>query len=107
MNRVEKYAAMNEVTVPMSQLLHNLKGTQYELSHPPPMKSDPWRERSRKYYRYHRENGHDTGKCRALRYAIDDLIKCGHIREYVEKPATVDTKQKGKQLAEQEDITES
>ncbi|KAJ4967243.1 hypothetical protein NE237_019092 [Protea cynaroides] len=95
------------LTIPMSQLLHNLKGTQYELSHTPPMKLDPSRERSRKYCRYHSENGHDTDKCRALRYAIEDLIKPGRIRKYVEKPATADNKQKGKQPAEQEDNTES
>ncbi|KAJ4960416.1 hypothetical protein NE237_020326 [Protea cynaroides] len=93
--------------VPMSQLLHNLKGTQYELSHPPPMKPDPMRERSRKYYRYHCENGHDIDKCRALRYSIEDLIKRGHILEYVEKLATANNKQKGKQPAKQEDNTES
>ncbi|KAJ4968509.1 hypothetical protein NE237_015210 [Protea cynaroides] len=70
------------------------------------MKLDPKRERSKNYYYYHDENGHDTDKCHALRYAIKDFIKSGHIREYVEKPTTADNKQKGKQPAEWEDNVE-
>ncbi|KAJ4972529.1 hypothetical protein NE237_005703 [Protea cynaroides] len=133
MNRAEKYAAMNEalllthpklgekrrskmevvnkssseftsLTIPMSELLHNLKGTQYELSHHAPMKLDPQSETSRKYCCYHCENGHDTDKCLSLRYAIEDRIKRGHIREYMEKLQMPTTSRKVSSLSNKKTI---
>ncbi|KAJ4961476.1 hypothetical protein NE237_021386 [Protea cynaroides] len=92
------------LTVPMFEVLQNLRGTQYELAKPPLMKSDPGRERSVKYY--HCENGHETDKYHALRYAIEDLIKRGHIREYVDMPPKADSRQKGKQHANKENDVE-
>ncbi|XP_031251285.1 uncharacterized protein LOC116109191 [Pistacia vera] len=53
------------------------------LGEPKPMKNPSSIRNSKKYYRYHRDNGHYTDECRALKQAIEDLIKKGHFKKYV------------------------
>ncbi|GAV56654.1 hypothetical protein CFOL_v3_00196, partial [Cephalotus follicularis] len=41
----------------------------------------------KKYYRYHRDHGHDTEECRHLKNHIEDLICKRHLRKYVDRSA--------------------
>ncbi|GAV71482.1 hypothetical protein CFOL_v3_14976, partial [Cephalotus follicularis] len=40
-----------------------------------------------KYCRYHRDHDHDTEECRQLKNHIEDLIRKGHLRKYVDRDA--------------------
>ncbi|GAV78231.1 hypothetical protein CFOL_v3_21699, partial [Cephalotus follicularis] len=40
-----------------------------------------------KYFRYHRDHGHDTEDYRQLKNQIEDLIRKGHLRKYVDRDA--------------------
>ncbi|GAV59328.1 hypothetical protein CFOL_v3_02859, partial [Cephalotus follicularis] len=41
-----------------------------------------------KYCRYHRDHRHDTEECRQLKNQIDNLIRKGHLRKYVDRDAS-------------------
>ncbi|GAV74963.1 LOW QUALITY PROTEIN: hypothetical protein CFOL_v3_18443, partial [Cephalotus follicularis] len=41
----------------------------------------------KKYYRYHRDHGHDTEERRQLKNQIEDLIRKGHLCKYVDRDA--------------------
>ena len=34
---------------------------------------------------YHRDHGHETEKCRSLKFLEEKLIKAGHLRRYVKE----------------------
>ncbi|GAV66520.1 LOW QUALITY PROTEIN: hypothetical protein CFOL_v3_10030, partial [Cephalotus follicularis] len=40
-----------------------------------------------KYCRYHCDHDHDTEECRQLKNQIEDLIRKGHLRKYVDRDA--------------------
>ncbi|GAV58927.1 hypothetical protein CFOL_v3_02460 [Cephalotus follicularis] len=52
-----------------------------------PLRSPADKRDSNKYCRYHRDYGHDTEECRHLKNHIEDLIRKGHIRKYVDRDA--------------------
>ena len=34
---------------------------------------------------YHRDHGHETDRCRSLKFLVEKLIKAGHLRRYVKE----------------------
>ncbi|GAV58522.1 LOW QUALITY PROTEIN: hypothetical protein CFOL_v3_02055, partial [Cephalotus follicularis] len=54
---------------------------------PEKMRSPAEKRNTEKYCRYHRDHGHDTEECRQLKNQIEDLIRKGHLRKYVDRDA--------------------
>ncbi|KAK0590984.1 hypothetical protein LWI29_034021 [Acer saccharum] len=55
------------------------------MSKEPPKQSTYARRDTTKYYRFHKENGHETSKCFQLRDHIETLIREGHLNDIVLK----------------------
>ena len=50
---------------------------------PPPIRSDPeQRDRSLRCD-YHKDHGHETNRCRTLKFLVEKLIRAGHLRGYI------------------------
>ncbi|GAV61033.1 hypothetical protein CFOL_v3_04561 [Cephalotus follicularis] len=54
---------------------------------PEKMRSSAEKRNTEKYCRYHLDHGHDTEECRQLKNQIEDLIRKGHLRKYVDRDA--------------------
>ncbi|MGV7988885.1 hypothetical protein PJP10_31420, partial [Mycobacterium kansasii] len=52
------------------------------------MKTDPDLRDKRKYYRFHRDHGHNTTDCVDLKDEIETLIYKGHLRRYTKEERT-------------------
>ena len=49
------------------------------------MKGDPNKCNKNKYFRFHRDHGHDTNECYDLKQQIENFIKQGKLRHFVGK----------------------
>ena len=47
---------------------------------PPPIRSDPKQRNRSLRCDYHRDQGHETNKCRTLKFLVEKLIRAGHLR---------------------------
>ncbi|GAV59788.1 LOW QUALITY PROTEIN: hypothetical protein CFOL_v3_03319, partial [Cephalotus follicularis] len=54
---------------------------------PAPLRSPTDKRDSSKYCHYYRDHGHDTEECRHLKNQIEDLIRKGYLRKYVDRDA--------------------
>ncbi|GAV56652.1 hypothetical protein CFOL_v3_00194, partial [Cephalotus follicularis] len=58
-----------------------------QIQWPASLRSPANKRDSNKYYRYHRDHGHDTEECRQLKNHIEDLIHKSHLSKYVDRDA--------------------
>ncbi|XP_026436186.1 uncharacterized protein LOC113334055 [Papaver somniferum] len=57
-----------------------------DLSHPQPFPAETRDKRDKnKYYNYHKDVGHNTENCRALKIQVQRMINAGKLQEYVKK----------------------
>jgi len=54
-----------------------------ELTHPPRKLASPNNVDQRKQCRYHKNTGHSTEECQALKDKIEELIQIGHLHRFV------------------------
>ncbi|XP_034678879.1 uncharacterized protein LOC117909086 [Vitis riparia] len=50
---------------------------------PVPIRSNPSERDRNKRCDYHKDHGHTTKTCRSLHYMVEDLLKAGHLKQYV------------------------
>ncbi|KAK3016393.1 hypothetical protein RJ639_007371 [Escallonia herrerae] len=98
-----KYTAFMRGLGPMSKfaftILHEIKDKQI-LEKPDKMRSAPSKRDRNLWCRYHNDHGHTTDNCESLKCAIEALIKCGHLRRYINRR---NEKREATPLAEREE----
>nr|CAN70312.1 hypothetical protein VITISV_011858 [Vitis vinifera] len=50
---------------------------------PRPIRSNPLERDCNKRCAYHKDHGHTTETCRSLHYMVEDLLKAGHLKQYI------------------------
>ena len=68
---------------PIYKLLARIRDKPY-FKKPEPMGGDPKRRNQRWRCSYHGEKGHKTEGCRALRAFLEQLVRDGHLKEFVD-----------------------
>ena len=89
--RSQHYTPLN---APLDHVLMQIKDDP-SLKWPEKMKGNPNKRNKNKYYRFHRDHGHDMDKCYDLKQQIENLIKQGKLRHFVGRDHK-DKKLKGK-----------
>uniref|UniRef100_A0A2N9GWH4 Retrotransposon gag domain-containing protein n=1 Tax=Fagus sylvatica TaxID=28930 RepID=A0A2N9GWH4_FAGSY len=69
---------------PIYRLLPFIKDQPY-FEWPAKMPGDPAAREGKPYCSYHRERGHLTEQCRAYKYHLEQLVKNGHLRQYIDE----------------------
>ena len=69
---------------PIYRLLPFIKDKPY-FKWPTKMPGDPATREGKPYCSYHRERGHLTEQCRAYKYHLEQLVKNGHLRQYIDE----------------------
>ena len=83
---------------PVHRILDRIKHKPY-FRWPNKMGGDPSRRNQNLYCTYHQEKGHTTEQCKVLKDHLKQLVKTGHLKEFVldsgDRVAGQDTRQKG------------
>ena len=58
-----------------------------EFKWPTPIKTDPSQRNKSLQCDYHRDHGHETDRCRSLKFLVEKMIKAGNLRRYIREPA--------------------
>ncbi|GAV75197.1 hypothetical protein CFOL_v3_18676, partial [Cephalotus follicularis] len=70
---------------------------------PVPLRSSTEKRDSNKYCRYHHDHRHDMEECRHLNNEIEDLIRKGHLRKYVDRDAPQGRRERREEAPHQEE----
>ena len=77
---------MREVNVafrgPVHKIVDQIKNEPF-FRWPNRMGGDPSRKNQNLYCTYHKDKGHTTKQCRVLKDHLEQLVKVGHLKEFV------------------------
>ena len=72
---------------PVHKILERIKNEPY-FWWPSKMGGDPIRRNQNLYYTYHRDKGHTIEQCRIFKDHLEQLVKLGHLKEFVVEPGS-------------------
>ncbi|CAL2278333.1 unnamed protein product [Prunus armeniaca] len=73
-------------TILIHQILAQVKNKPW-VRRPPPLKGDPNKRDTSKYYAFHGTHGHTTNNCLAWKAHLEELVREGHCTEFIVKQA--------------------
>ena len=82
-----RFTNFTPLTALVDQVLMQIKDEE-ALTYPEKLKGDPNRCSKDKYFRFHRDHGHDTADCYNLKQQIEALIKQRKLQRFVRKERT-------------------
>src|SRR3954465_7444020 len=78
-----RYTPLNR---PRTQVLDHIRREGYNISEPKRLNSELAHQRRKdRYFRFHRDHGHDTEHCHQLKEEIEQFIKKGYLKRFVGK----------------------
>ena len=77
---------------PVHKILDRIKNKPY-FQWLSKMGGDPSRRNQNLYCTYHRDKGHTIEQCRVLKDHLEQLVRSGHLKEFVLKPKGQETGQ--------------
>ncbi|XXG54223.1 hypothetical protein AAC387_Pa03g2164 [Persea americana] len=69
---------------PIYRLLNKIKAQPF-FKWPRPMATDPSSRDQSRFCAYHKQNGHRTDECKSYKFHLENLVKEGHLREYIKQ----------------------
>ncbi|KAL5569967.1 hypothetical protein UlMin_026542 [Ulmus minor] len=69
------------LSIEPTELVGVLKGIREAVKWPQKMKSTPGTQDTKKWCEFHRDHGHRTDECHALRLEVAELLKQGHLKD--------------------------
>ena len=84
-HEVASHVAINTIfKEPIYRLLNKIKAQPF-FKWPRPMTTDPSSRDQSKFCAYHKQNGHRTDECRSYKFHLENLVKEGHLRDYIKE----------------------
>ena len=83
--RKESPRSLNPLNISYERILPIIRDLP-EFKWPAPIQMDPSQRNKSLRCDYHRDHGHETDRCRSLKFMVEKLIKAGHLRRYVKEP---------------------
>ena len=81
---IGRFASFTLLIAPIDQVLMQIKDDT-TLTWPGKLNGDPSKRSRDKYSRFHRDHGHNTSKCYALKQQMEAFIRQGKLQEFVSK----------------------
>nr|XP_009767222.1 PREDICTED: uncharacterized protein LOC104218432 [Nicotiana sylvestris] len=69
--------------MPRSDVIYALEKLGSKVKWPPKMRSDPRTRKSDAFCEFHKDRGHKTEDCHALRLEVANLLQQGHLKEFL------------------------
>ena len=79
-----RFTRFTPLNASLDQVLMQIKD-EGSLTFPGKLKSDPAKRSRNKYFRFHRDHGHDTADCYDLKQQIEARIREGKLQKFVSK----------------------